>query len=262
MFFCILRKLFSYKKYLRNKLRHDVIPILKQINPQVLHNFQTTISNLQDSQDIIDDAVINVQKKIVEVEEGQIKLNVGKLKKLSNPKAYLYELLSDFNFTAWHDVLHLLNAQSGKQVFSSTHRLLKDRDFLLLTEIDFDSQEIPILIKNEVQEVITAIGTLIFEKLDGISETSKHIIYVDADRLEFPLNIRKWQEGDWFCPLGMTGKKKLSKYFKDEKMSLIDKEKTLILSSADGIVWIMGKRADDRFKITENTTNILKIELQ
>lgn len=249
-------------KYLRNKLRHDVIPILKQINPQVLHNFQTTISNLQDSQDIIYDAVINVQKKIVEVEEDQIKLNVGKLKKLSNPKAYLYELLSDFNFTAWHDVLHLLDAQSGKQVFSSTHRLLKDRDFLLLTEIDFDSQEIPILIKKEVQEVITAIGTLIFKKVDGISETSKHIIYVDADRLEFPLNIRKWQEGDWFCPLGMTGKKKLSKYFKDEKMSLIDKEKTLILSSADDIVWIIGKRADDRFKITENTTNILKIELQ
>ena len=77
-----------------------------------------------------------------------------------------------------------------------------------------------------------------------------------------PLKVTKWQEGDWFCPLGMTGKKKLSKYFKDEKMSLIDKEKTLILSSADDIVWIIGKRADDRFKITENTTNILKIELQ
>lgn len=249
-------------KYLRNKLRHDVIPILKQINPQVLHNFQTTISNLKDSQDIIDDAVVNVQKKVVEVDDDQIKLNVAKLKKLSNPKAYLYQLLSDFNFTAWQDVFHLLEAQSGKQVFSSTHRLIKDRDFLLLNEIDTDSQDITISIEKADQQVNTAIGNLFFEKVDAISETSKQIIYVDEDLLKFPLSIRTWQEGDWFHPLGMRGKKKLSKYFKDEKLSLIDKEKTLILLSADTIVWIIGKRADDRFKITENTTKILKIELQ
>src|SRR5690606_9677210 len=90
-------------KYLRNKLRHDVIPTLKQMNPQLLQNFQTTISNLQDSQDLIDDAVVKIQKKIVTVDNDQIKLDVKKLKNLSNPKAYLYQLLKDFNFTAWDD---------------------------------------------------------------------------------------------------------------------------------------------------------------
>lgn len=131
-------------KYLRNKLRHDVIPILKQMNPQLLQNFQTTISNLQDSQDLIDDALVKIQKKLVAVDGDQITLNIKKLKKLSNPKAYLYQLLKDFNFTAWDDVVNLLNAQSGKYVFSPTHRLLKDREFLLLSELDSVSDEHPI----------------------------------------------------------------------------------------------------------------------
>ncbi|MGC1632813.1 MAG: tRNA lysidine(34) synthetase TilS [Gelidibacter sp.] len=249
-------------KYLRNKLRHDIIPILKQMNPQLLQNFQTTISNLQDSQDLIEDVVLEVQKKVVEVEDNQIKLNIKKIKKLSNLKAYLYQLLQDFNFTAWQDVVHLLDAQSGKQVFSSTHRLLKDRDFLLLSEINSASQENPISVLKEDREVKTLVGHLFFDQVEAISETSKNTIYADADQLKFPLTLRKWEEGDVFYPLGMTGKKKLSKYFKDEKLSLIDKENVWILFSEEKVVWVIGKRADDRFKVTENTTNILKIELR
>ncbi|TXE10821.1 tRNA lysidine(34) synthetase TilS [Gelidibacter salicanalis] len=249
-------------KYLRNKLRHDIIPILKQMNPQLLQNFQTTISNLQDSQDLIDDSVVRIQKKMTVAEDGQIKLDVHKLNKLSNPKAYLYQLLKDFNFTAWTDVVNLLDAQSGKQVFSSTHRLLKDRDFLLLSEIDSETQAQAIVIETNENEVIGPFGTLFFEKIDTISETALNIIYVDAEKLIFPLILRRWEEGDLFYPIGMKGKKKLSKYFKDEKLSLIEKEQVWILESAGDVVWVVGKRADDRFKVTENTTNILKIELQ
>ena len=249
-------------KYLRNKLRHDIIPILKQMNPQLLHNFQTTLSNLQDSQDLIDDSVVRIQKKMTLAEDGQIKLDVHKLKKLSNPKAYLYQLLKDFNFTAWMDVVNLLDAQSGKQVYSSTHRLLKDRDFLLLSEIDSETEAEAIAIEKNEKEVSGPFGTLFFEKVDTISETAPNISYVDAEKLIFPLTLRKWEEGDVFYPLGMKGKKKLSKYFKDEKLSLIEKEQVWILESAGDVVWVVGKRADDRFKVTENTTNILKIEVQ
>lgn len=249
-------------KYLRNKLRHDVIPILKQMNPQLLQNFQTTISNLHDSQELIEDAVIKVQKKVVEVADDQIKLNIQKIRKLSNPKAYLYQILKDFNFTAWNDVLNLLDAQSGKQVFSSTHRLLKDRDFLLLSEIGVASNEMSISISKDDKEVTTLVGHLFFDQVDAIYETSKNYIYADEDQLKFPLTLRKWEEGDFFYPLGMTGKKKLSKYFKDEKLSLMDKENVWILFSGEEVVWIIGKRADDRFKVTEKTTNILKIELR
>lgn len=248
-------------KYLRNKLRHDVIPTLKQINPQLLQNFQTTISNLLDSQDLIDSAVVRIQKKVVTVDEDQIRLNVSKLNKLSNPKAYLYHLLKDYNFTAWDDVVNLLTAQSGKQVFSSTHRLLKDRDFLVLCELDAVSKDCPISIENEIHKVITPFGTLTFDEVDTMSDVSKIKIYVDADFLKYPLTIRKWEEGDLFYPLGMKGKKKLSKYFKDEKFSLIDKENAWLLISDNALVWVIGRRPDERFKVTEDTKRIIKIEV-
>lgn len=247
-------------KYLRNKLRHDVIPILKQMNPQLLQNFQTTISNLQDSQDLIDDTIVKTQKEVVEVNKDQIQLSIKKLKKLSNPKAYLYQLLKDFNFTAWDDIVGLLDAQSGKQVFSSSHRLLKDREFLLLSEIESEADETAISIQKDETEITMPLGTLLFEQVDAISKISTDTIYVDADQLKFPLTLRKWQEGDLFYPLGMKGKKKLSKYLKDEKLSLLDKEHVWILFSGDAVVWVIGRRADERFKVMENTTHVLKIE--
>lgn len=247
-------------KYLRNKIRHDVIPALKEANPQVLQNFNKTLSFLQDSNEIIEDRIVEIQKKVVSVEEDKIRLNVKKLQKLSNPKAYLYQLLKDFNFTEWDDVTALLTAQSGKQVFSETHRLLKDRGTLILTE-NVSKSDITILIPENETQVETPQGTLCFETVKQINIYNASTIYVDCDTLEFPLTIRKWEEGDFFYPFGMKGKKKLSKYFKDEKLSLVEKEQIGILCSGPDIIWIVGKRADERFKVTENTKQILKIEL-
>ncbi|MGJ8593085.1 MAG: tRNA lysidine(34) synthetase TilS [Aquaticitalea sp.] len=247
-------------KYLRNKLRHDIIPTLKQMNPKLLQNFQNTIANLQDSQQIVEDAIVKVQKRVVSVDNQIINLDVKKLRKLSNPKVYLYELLKDFNFTEWDDVANLLNAQSGKQVFSSTHRLLKDRDFLLLSEVVTDSTVEDIKISKSDKEVKTPFGILFFDEADALFGSNKYTIHVDKHSLKYPLTLRKWREGDYFYPSGMKGKKKLSKYFKDEKLSLIDKENIWLLCSNDDIVWIIGRRADDRFKVTEQTQHILKIE--
>src|SRR5690606_18805852 len=143
-----------------------------------------------------------------------------------------------------------LEAQSGKQVYSSTHRLLKDRDFLLLSEIDSDTEAEAIAIEKNEKEVSGPFGTLFIDKVDTMSGTALNISYVDAEKLIFPLTLRKWEEGDVFYPLGMKGKKKLSKYFKDEKLSLIEKEQVWILESAGDVVWVVGKRADDRFKVT------------
>jgi tRNA(Ile)-lysidine synthase len=247
-------------KYLRNKLRHEVIPALKEINPQLLQNFNKTLSFLKDSNDIIEDSIARVQKNVVSVEGDLVKLDIKKLLELSNTKAYLYQLLKDFNFTEWNDVSDLLKAQSGKQVFSSTHRLVKDRDYLLLTELFFEGFE-EVAISEKAKEVETPIGILSFDDVNAMVGKDDHVIFVDKDKLKFPLTLRKWQEGDYFYPLGMKGKKKLSKFFKDEKLSLIEKESTWLLCSEDTIVWIIGKRADERFKVTEKTTLILKIEM-
>jgi tRNA(Ile)-lysidine synthase len=100
---------------------------------------------------------------------------------------------------------------------------------------------------------------MVFSKVDDISNQATNVIFVDEDKLNFPLEIRKWQEGDWFYPSGMNGKKKLSKFFKDEKYSLLDKSSTWLLCSENQIVWVVGKRMDERFKVTEQTTKILKI---
>jgi tRNA(Ile)-lysidine synthase len=248
-------------KYLRNKLRHQVVPTLKEINPELLQNFKKTISFLQDSTEIIEDQIASVQKKIVSVQDDLITLNVKKLKKLSNPKAYLYHLLKDFNFTEWDDVTNLLEAQSGKQVFSETHRLIKDRNYLLLTELTVELHS-EIIISEKESKIEMPLGILNFKTTKQINKSNALTIYVDKDQLKFPLILRKWEEGDFFYPFGMKGKKKLSKYFKDEKLSLVDKENVWLLTSENEIVWVVGKRADERFKLTENTKQILKIELK
>lgn len=249
-------------KYLRNKLRHEVIPILKGINPQLLQNFAKTQDYLKEAHEIIDDRIISVSEQIIStINEDEIHFDIAQLKALNNPKAYLYELLKDYGFTEWNDVYDLLEAQSGKLVFSSTHRLIKDRTCLLLSKLQSDLDQ-DIVIENLNTPIDTPFGVLQFEDSELFSGTEKDTIFVDKNKLEFPLTLRKWHEGDYFYPMGMTGKKKLSKYFKDEKLSLIAKENVLLLCSGDDIVWVVNRRADNRFKCTEATTEIIKITLK
>jgi len=186
--------------------------------------------------------------------------NINEVQQLRNPKAYLYELLNGFGFTQWNDILSLLTAQSGKQVFSNSHRLLKDREYLLLSKItDLPDESIKI---NDSQSIVLApFGKLSISKETNIEETKKSIAYFDLSKISFPLTLRKWEQGDVFYPLGMNGKKKVSKYFKDEKFSLIDKENTWLLFSGSDIIWIIGHRIDNRFKATKSTITNLKISV-
>ena len=249
-------------KYVRNKLRHEVIPALKDINPQLLQNFKNTVNHLQDSKSIINDSIQNlISKGVIILTETGMQIDVSLIKTFKNPKAYLYYILNGYGFTEWNDVVNLLEAQSGKQVFSEQWRLIKDRNYLILTERHSKGIQERIGIDSEWNNIEIPIGILNFAKVEKILTHNPDSIYVDKDVLKFPLSIRKWQEGDYFYPYGMKGKKKLSKYFKDEKMSLVDKENIWLLCSGEDIVWVIGKRPDDRFKVTENTQQILKIEL-
>nr|WP_317048414.1 tRNA lysidine(34) synthetase TilS [Confluentibacter sediminis] len=249
-------------KYVRNKLRHDVIPILKHMNPSLLQSFENTINHLQESQGIIEESIDEFLNRALDIADNNVaKFKISEFKSKNNPKAYLFEVFKDFGFTEWNDVLSLLDAQSGKQLFSEQWRLIKDRAYLLLSEIAVEASE-SIRISETDKKVDMPLGVLLFDEVEAISEASKQSMYVDKSKLKFPLIVRKWKEGDVFFPLGMSGKKKLSKYFKDEKLSLLDKEHTWLLCSGDDIVWVIGKRADNRFKVTENTKRVLKIELK
>jgi tRNA(Ile)-lysidine synthase len=248
-------------KYVRNKIRHQIIPILKELNPTVLNSFQKTTANLKGSQQIINDTITQVKKKVISADENGItKLNIAVIQKLSNPKAYLFELLKSYDFTEWNDIENLLSAQSGKHVFSKTHRLLKDRDFLLLTEVPAQKKLSEILITKNTKEIFDPFH-LRLENVSEIQQLHENTLFLDADKLTFPLKLRKWEKGDSFYPIGMQGKKKLSKFFKDEKYSLITKENTWLLCSENQIVWIVGKRQDRKFNATKTSSNILKIHI-
>ena len=246
-------------KYLRNKLRHDVIPILKELNPSLLHSFENTISNLQQAQSLVDDASRIVYRKVVTDTNFQKRINLTELIQLPNYNAYLYQWLEPLGFSDWESINDLATAQSGKQIHSQNHTLLKDRNFLIVFPKQESEKTTLFLIEKEQKEVKFPLK-IKFCNVDDISNQATNTIFVDEDKLQFPLVIRKWQEGDWFYPHGLNGKKKLSKFFKDEKYSLLDKSEAWLLCSNNQIVWIIGDRQDDRFKVTETTTKILKIK--
>ncbi|OXB23684.1 tRNA lysidine(34) synthetase TilS [Flavobacterium tructae] len=248
-------------KYLRNKIRHDLVPILKEINPNFLNAFQKTQEYLQESQEMVEDASIMIYQQVAKEEGEDIHFDLNQLKKLPNYKSYLYQWLNEFGFVAWNDIYDLVEGQSGKQVFSADFRLLKNRDTLILSPISE-------LEENEVFEISAGEQDVNFPlklrlcQVDDITIDSNKAIFVDAEKIRFPLILRKWKEGDVFHPFGMNGKsKKLSKLFKDEKLSLIEKEKIWILCSDNQIVWVIGIRQDERFKIENTTNEIIKIEL-
>ncbi|HRB72766.1 MAG TPA: tRNA lysidine(34) synthetase TilS [Flavobacterium sp.] len=248
-------------KYLRNRIRHQIVPILKELNPNFLNGFQNTLGHLQQTETLVQDAVTELYSKIVTKKEEQLHIAIEKLKLIPNYKAYLYQWLKPYGFTAWDDIYNLINAQSGKQLFSENYRLLKDRDYLLLEKQHTHQTESVQITEN--QEVTLEQGRLTVYSVTNVTEDrGGKVIFVDKDKLKLPLILRKWKEGDYFYPSGMTGRKKISKYFKDEKFSLIDKENCWLLCSGDEIVWIVGKRSDRRFEIEQETNNIIKIELQ
>lgn len=248
----------SSDKYLRNKLRHDVIPILKELNPSLISSFENTIKNLKQSQSLVDDASKTVYENVASEKENQTVFDLAQLMKYPNYQAYLFHWLSDFGFTDWNSVYDLVSAQSGKQVMSDSHVLLKNRNTLLLFLRKENSEEVIYQIDKAQKQVKVPLN-LTFCNVSDISVQSTNVIFVDEEKLQFPLTIRKWKEGDFFQPFGMKGKKKVSKFFKDEKLSMLEKSEIWLLCSNDKIVWIIGKRQDDRFKITETTTKITQI---
>ena len=251
-------------KYVRNKIRHNILPVLKEINPSLLDTFSKTLTHLQESTQIISDRVAAISKKVVLKENDIIKFRIDEIQQLSNPKAYVYQLLRTYNFTEFNDVYNLLSAQAGKQVFSKTHVILKDRDFLILSIREVaskETQELKFHISKNTAKITYPIH-LVIEEVTAQKNQNKNTIYVSKESLKFPLIVRKWRNGDYFHPTGMQGKKKLSKYFKDEKLSLLEKNNTwLLCNNNDAIIWIINRRQDSRFKV-KSDSEITKIYLK
>ncbi|MFY9363086.1 MAG: tRNA lysidine(34) synthetase TilS [Dysgonamonadaceae bacterium] len=246
--------------FVRNFLRLNVIPLLEKINPSVKNSIYRTAQHVGEARKIYDFYVEN-QKKAIFTDN---RIDIDKLKTTLSPATMLFEILSPFGFNASviEDICQCLDSIPGKVFYSNDYRLIKDRKDLILDKIsdeNFSQREYAI---DKVSQEITDPIRLKISFLSGNITINKdaRFLYADADKLSFPLTLRKWQPGDWFIPFGMKGRKKLSDFFTDRKFSLPDKENAWVLTSDEDIVWVVGERSDDRFKITESTENVLVME--
>ena len=189
-----------------------------------------------------------------------------KLQKTNPLRTIVYEIIKDFNFTSHQtiDVIQLLEADTGKYIQSSTHRILKNRKWLIISPILQELNTI-LLIEEDEKHIEFPLGKL---KIDSLSaenlkiETSNETAQIDTADLKYPLLLRRWKSGDYFYPLGMKKKKKINRFLIDQKLSQIEKQNTWVIESNKKIVWVVGKRIDDRFKIEASTKQLLKMTVK
>ena len=240
------------KKYQRNKVRHDLMPLLKQINPSIENTIADEIEIIKNTYSIFKEQVDRVVKEISCQTDDGIKISKNKLIKLEPIDTYLYEILNVFGFTDLKSIKNSILSNPGKQFFSKSHRLLIDREFVFIKKVEDDFFN-DILI-NECTLILNSPINISFKissnnQIDKIKDTA----CFDYEKLVFPLVIRKWKSGDKFIPSGMKGFKKLSDYFIDNKINRLLKEKTLLICSNDDIIWVIGHRIDERYKATSKT---------
>ncbi len=246
--------------YLRNRIRHRIIPLLEDENPDFLTSFELTRNHLKDTTALLKDYAHDLHQKVSVKKNGYLYFDIRKLSSFSNPRAVLYVLLKPYGFTEWDNVYSLLHAQSGKMICSGTHRLLKDRDYLILDRLG-EKEEYPAMLLHKGEDVLVfPQGRLICESVIKVTNKAKNIAYLASERLVFPLKLRRWEAGDSFQPLGMKGQKKLSDFLRDEKVSLFEKEKIWVLVSEDTIVWVVGHRIHEAYKVQPDSLNVLKIK--
>jgi len=247
-------------KYLRNKIRKEVVPPLKELNPVFLENFKQTLNHLKGSASILNESIAQIKSVLFEEKDNVTHISIAALKKLNPVEPYIYELFRDYGFTAWQDIKKLIDGDSGKEVHSKTHRLLKNREELLLQTIE-NSTQASFYLSEEVKSLNFPLELTVNEVDNYEKANNPNILFVDKKTLKYPLVLRKWRKGDYFYPMGMKGRKKVSKFFKDEKMDIFSKERQWLLFSNDKLIWVIGKRGDERFKVTEKTNAILELKL-
>jgi tRNA(Ile)-lysidine synthase len=250
-------------KYTRNYFRNQLIPSLQKVFPQVEENLISNIERFKDIKALYRQAVDLHKKKLIEYKGSEAHISVLKLLKQAPLQTIIYEIIKDFGFTAHQcdDVINLLKSESGKYISSATHKIIKNRKWIIIAPHN-SMESFTILIDEDDREIEFEQGRLKLERItkeDFQMSDSQNIANIDADQVTFPLLLRKWKQGDYFYPLGMKRKKKLSRFFIDRKMSLTEKEKIWVIENKKKIFWIVGKRIDERFKVTGKTMNMLKI---
>lgn len=255
----------SDTKYQRNKIRHLLIPEFEKAFPAFRQNIINTIFHLGQAEQLFELTIENIRKAIcINLHDKQL-IDIEKLLEYPSVETILFELLRDTgcNQSMIHSLFKSLNSEPGKKIITKTHTITRDRDYLMVTRnFQQDNHE------TMIDQNTTVINYPIHLKFSQVTiengsftiPDDKNIAALDLDLVTFPLTIRRWRPGDYFKPLGLKGRKKISDYLIDHKIPLPDKQHIRVLESAGNIIWLIGHRIDDRYKISEKTKNLLIIE--
>lgn len=250
--------------YTRNYFRNTILPLIKEVYPGVQDNLLHNIDRFKEAEILYQKEIVRSRKKLFIEKGNEIKIPVLLLEKTPAAKTIFIELLKPYHFSAAQipEIVELMGSESGRYILSSTHRILKDRKHLIVAPLS-KMEASSIIIEKEGSYTFQngKINLMKQEHPFEILQTSD-IALLDADKIKFPLILRPWRIGDYFYPLGMRKKKKLSRFFIDNKFSLLEKEQVRVLEMDKKIIWIVGYRIDDRFKITDATLSVLKIEFK
>jgi len=250
--------------YARNKLRLDVIPRLKEINPKLEQTFEHNIRRFAETELVLQQAVETARLDICTVTTSGVYLSIEKIYRLEPKRLLLFEILKVYNFTETvvEEVLASAAKQSGTSFYSQSHRLTIDRDALIVTKITDGIAHLNHMVHPADTHITLATQVITLTYSDIISyENDPHKAFVDADRLNFPLVVRAWQDGDRFKPMGMNNYKKLSDFFIDQKVPVPQKENIPLVINGNGdVVWVAGLRQDNRYKVTGTTKKVAIFE--
>jgi tRNA(Ile)-lysidine synthase len=251
--------------FTRNYFRNELIPAVKKVFPAADENILNNIQRLGEAEQLYNQAIDLHKSKLLEQKGNEIHIPVLKLQKIVPLSTVVYEIITNYGFTArqTEEVIALLQSESGKYIQSASHRIFKNRKWLIIAP-NQTSEAANILIEEGDKKITFEQGVLHIEYTSQPSTINHQpsTVQLDIKTLTFPLLLRKWKQGDYFYPLGMQKKKKLSRFFIDQKLSLTQKENVWVIESNKKILWVVGMRIDDRFKITPATRNILQITFQ
>ena len=253
-------------KYARNYIRHHVIPGLEEYFPGVRQNMERSMEHFSAIGMIYNEAIERYKDQVISHKDGLLYIDLKGLKQCPSPPTLLYEILKPFGFSN-SVATKIFETQyvPGKQFFSNTSRLVFDRQSMIVQKLE--SEELrECLIDEHIRHIDNTTFRMMIEKFDlypgFIPDTNPDSAFLDGDKLQYPLLLRKWNHGDKFRPLGMKNMKKLSDFFTNTKLSLVEKDRCKVLVSGGQIVWVVGMRIDDRYKITNKTKTIIKLTLE
>jgi tRNA(Ile)-lysidine synthase len=251
--------------YKRNKFRNEVLPLLTEINPSVRQTLYNSIEYLEGNLAIYQQAIEKIEETIVYKQPGLIKMDIEIIKKQVHIPTVMFELLHPYGFSSAQiaQITEQLDAESGKQFFSETYRIVKDRKYLILNAKNENPTEEYSISQTtaEIHEPFSMKINRLAVDSDFTISKENNLIHLDSSKLIFPLILRRWQEGDTFYPLGMNKRKKVSDFFIDNKLSLWEKEQSWLLVSGNDIVWIVGQRVDNRFRVTNETSEVIELQI-